>query len=153
MTGSATSITKSEPKTLSTFASLRFSGDQLEPPRLSDLLGALPTTAYRKGEVYKRFRGHEARGRTGLWLLSSKGQVDSLDLNDHLEYLLDAVLPDPSEERLRQIQLLMHDFGLEADASCFWHGEHGAKPPVVRDDIRARLARIPAEIETDFDTD
>ena len=41
----------------------------------------------------------------------------------------------------------------EADVPCFWHGEPGARPPVIREDIRERHARIPAEIELDFDTD
>jgi hypothetical protein len=112
-----------------------------------------PTTAYRKGEIYKRFRGHEARGRTGLWLLSSKGRIDSLDLNDHLDYLLGIVFSDASEKRLQQLQVLLRECRLEADAPCFWYGERGAQPPVIRDDVRVRLARIPAEIEPDFDTD
>jgi hypothetical protein len=29
----------------------------------------------------------------------------------------------------------------------------GARPPVIRKDIRERLARIPVEIELDFDAD
>jgi hypothetical protein len=61
--GSAMSVTKSEPKA---FASLRFKGDRLEPERVSEILHAIPTTAYHKGEVYKRSRGHEACGRTAI---------------------------------------------------------------------------------------
>src|SRR3954454_180929 len=153
MSGSETSTTKSEPKTLGTYAGLRFSGDRLQPSRVSDILNATPTTAYRKGEVYKRFREHEARGRTGLWLISSKSRVHSSDLNDHLDYLLEIVCPDCSDNRLAALRDLMRDDGLEADVPCFWHGEAGARPPIIRDDIRERFARIPATIETDFDTD
>jgi len=47
----------------------------------------------------------------------------------------------------------MRDAELEADVSCFWHGERGAKPPMIADDIRGAFARIGAQIETDFDTD
>lgn len=125
----------------------------MDPLRVSDVLSATPTTAYRKGEVYKRFREHEARGRTGLWLISSKGRVNSPDLNDHLDYLLEIVFPDCSEKRIAALRGLMRDDGLEADVPCFWHGERGARLPIIREDIRDRLARIPAEIELDFDTD
>jgi hypothetical protein len=153
MPGSATSTTRSKPGTLLTYASLRFTGDALEPNWISDLLGTEPKTAYRKGEVYKVSRGHEVRGRTGLWRLSSKGAVDSADLNEHLAYLLAILFPANSEELVDRLRALMHDKGIEADVSCFWYGEHGAQPPVVPEDFRASFARLPATIETDFDTD
>ena len=153
MSRSATSTKKSDPGTLQTYASLRFSGDKLEPQRLTDTLNARPEVAYRKGEIFKVSRGHEVRGRTGLWAISSKGIVVSRDLNEHLDYLLEILFPEGSDAKLDQLHKLMRDGSLEADIPCFWHGEHGAKPPVIRKDIRARLARIPAEIWADFDTD
>ena len=93
------------------------------------------------------------RGRTGLWLLSSDGRLASQDLNDHLEYLIELVFPMATSGACSAYRILMRDHGLEADVPCFWHGERGARPPVIREDIRDRLARIPAEIELDFDTD
>ncbi len=153
MPQSAISTTKSEPSTLVTFASLRLSGDRLKPNRITTVLNIAPTVAYRKGEIYKRSRGHEVRGRTGLWLLSSEGRTCSSDLNEHIEYLLNTIFPDGADAKLEALREVMREDGLEVDIGCFWHGEHGARPPVIRDDIRARLARIPAEIESDFDTD
>ena len=153
MNGSATCVTKSEKSLPIAFASLRLSGDRLEPPRITDALRTAPTVAYRKGEVYKRSRGREARGRTGVWLLSSEDHVQSSDLNDHLEFLLGVIFAETDEERLSRVQNAIRDYGLEADVACFWHGERGARPPVIREDIRERLARIPAELELDFDTD
>jgi hypothetical protein len=147
------STTKSEPGALGVFASLRFIGDQLQPGRLSDILDTSPTIAYRRGEMFKKVRGHEVRGRTGLWLLSSKGRVDSTDLNDHLDYLLSFLFPDHASDRLHSLRELMREDGIEADVGCFWYGKYGAPPPVIRDDIRESFARLPAEIETDFDTD
>ena len=152
--GSATFSKKTENGTLVAHASLRFSGDKLEPERLTEILCCTPRTAYRKGEVYKRFRGHEARGRTGLWLVSSEDQVDSLDLNDHLEYLLAIIFPNSGgEDRLAPLHRLMQEQELEADIPCFWHGKPGAAKPTIRADILKRFARLPAEIEPDFDTD
>jgi len=58
-----------------------------------------------------------------------------------------------SGERLRRLHSLMRDQDIRADVSCFWYGEPGARPPVIRQDIRERLALLPAPIELDFDTD
>ena len=151
--GSATLSKKAESVTLITFASLRFGGDRLEPERVTDILCSSPDTAYRKGEVYKRVREHEVRGKTGLWLVSSEHRVDSLDLNDHLEYLLAIVFPNSGEDRLARLHELMREQEIEADVPCFWHGRHGSAAPRVRPDIVRRFALLPAEIEPDFDAD
>jgi hypothetical protein len=148
MAGSETFETRSEAS--KTFASLRFKGDRLEPRRVTEILHADPTTAYRKGEVYKRSRGHEVRGRTGLWLLSSKGRVESSDLNDHLNYLLTILFPNSSDDRVEQLRELLRDGHIEADVSCFWFGKPGSFSPTIPEDIRAALERLPARIERDF---
>jgi Domain of unknown function (DUF4279) len=153
MSGSATSPTKSKTGTVIALASLIFAGDRLDPDRITALLGVQPTTAYRKGGVYRRSRGHEARGRTGLWLLSSKMHVLSADLSDHLAYLAGVFNPDNGRDLIGPIRAVMREAGLEAEISCFWHGEHGAEPPVIPESIRAAFARLGATIETDFDTD
>lgn len=146
-------MTKSEPAILSAFASLRFMGDRLDPDRVTTILGAAPTTAYRKGEIFKRSRGHEMRGRTGLWLVSSERRVASLELDHHLRYLLAIVFPEDSNKRLQALRDLMRDEQLTADVLCFWYGESGARLPTIAEELRSAFARLPAEIETDFHTD
>src|SRR5262249_16921752 len=95
----------------------------------------------------------EARGRTGLWLLSSESHVESPNLNDHLAYLLDAVFPPDDSNRLEHLRAMIDKDELEVDVSCFWYGEHGAEPPAIPDQVRSAYARIGATIEADFDTD
>jgi hypothetical protein len=153
MPGSATSTTKSKSGTLLASASLIFAGDRLEPDRITELMGVQPTTAYHKGEVYRRSRGHEVRGRTGLWLVSSKRRVPGGELSDHLAYLSGFLKPEEGNDPIDAIRKMMCEFGLEAEVSCFWYGEHGAEPPVIPEDVRAAFAQIGATIETDFDTD
>lgn len=152
MSGSATSTTKSETRTLQAFAGLRFMGDRLDPDKLTAILGVAPTTAYRKGEVYKRSRGHEVRGRTGLWLLSSKGLAPVSNLNSHLRYLLTFIFPGGCHDKLGMLRELMRDEQLKADVGCFWYGKSGAAFPVIPDELRLAFARLPAKIETDFYT-
>lgn len=139
---------------LRTFASLRFRGDRLEPGRVTEILRVTPTLAYRKGEIYKQSGNREARGRTNLWLLSSKRQVDSQDLIDHLDYLLSFLYPSQSDEtRVEQLNNLIRDGHIEADVGCFWYGAGGAQPPVIPDRMRIALERLPARLELDFNTD
>lgn len=51
-------------------ATLRICGDDLNPPEMSDLLGATPTLALAKGE--NRKPGSVATAQTGQWHLSAK---------------------------------------------------------------------------------
>jgi hypothetical protein len=128
-------------------------GDRLEPDRISAVFGAVPTLAYRKGAIFKRSRGHEVRGRTGLWLLSSRRQLASTELDEHLGYLLEFLFPGGSVKLIEPLRSLMRELELEADVSCFWYGKHGAKPPEVPEEIRAAFGQIEAAIELDFATD
>ena len=153
MSSSAISTTKSKSRTLVANAGLNFAGDRLQPDRISALLGTEPTIAYRKGEIYKRSRGQEVRGRTGLWRLTTRGRLASAELNEHLAYLLEILFPAGSAKFIEPLRALMREFDLEADIDCFWYGEHGATPPEVPEEIRAAFAQIGATIETDFDTD
>jgi hypothetical protein len=43
--------------------------------------------------------------------------------------------------------------GLKAHVSCFWHGKAGAHAPKITAFAIDAFRRLPAEIETDFDTD
>jgi hypothetical protein len=153
MSSSVISTTKSKAGTLVTNAGLNFAGDRLEPNRITALLGTEPTVAYRKGEIYKRSRGREARGRTGLWRLTTKRRLDSAELNEHLAYLLEVLFPAGSTKFVEPLRALMREFDLEVDIDCFWHGEHGATPPEIPEAARAAFAQIGATIETNFSTD
>ncbi|HEU0156919.1 MAG TPA: DUF4279 domain-containing protein, partial [Stellaceae bacterium] len=116
-------------------------------------LGVPPTLSYRKGEVFKRSGGHDARGRTGVWVLSSDKYEPRPDLDRHLRYLLALLSPEGADGRLGKLHDLMREQQLEADVICFWHGKRGVPRPAIPNDIRATLALLPASIETDFDTD
>src|SRR5579884_2737351 len=140
-------MTKDDIDTAKTFASLRFVGERLDPDRVTAILGTAPTTAYRKGEVYKESRGREARGRTGVWLLSSKGAVNSSDLKDHLEYLRQVLYPADSHERVERLKALLCEMRAEADIGCFWHGHPPA--PSIPTEFKNAFAELPATIEVD----
>jgi hypothetical protein len=152
MSGLATSTTKSKPTTLMAYASFRVMGDRLEPKDITAALDITPTLAYRKGEVFKRARGHEVRGRTGLWLLSSELRIQSNELGDHFGFL-QQVLEAEGGKPIERLRTVIQRDGLKTDVTCFWYGERGATPPEILEATRAAFAQIGATIETDFDTD
>ena len=140
-------------ETLSTFATLNFAGDALEPEKVTEILGIEPTTGYRKGEVYRRSHGREAHGRTGLWHLSTRRLIESTDLADHLRYIVSVLCPPGGPDHIAALRYLIQQYGLEADVSCFWYGRAGSQPPTVPGFAKQTFDRLGATIETDFDTD
>ena len=98
-------------------------------------------------------RGHEVRGRTGVWYLSTRCCVRSNELADHFRYLIAVVCPEGRDDHIAALRDLMARDGLEADVSCFWYGSAGARSPQIPAFARDVFARLPATIETDFDTD
>ena|SRR5712691_3539160 len=136
-----------------TFATLRFSGDRLDPDRITAILGVQPTKGYRKGERYLAGpRAGYVTGRTGVWVLATESVVDSAELDRHLEHLVDLIFRGPArEERLEQLHELMSRDEVKADVSCFWRGDPGTGPPLVPEDVISRFHELPAEIETDFE--
>jgi hypothetical protein len=137
-------------KAVKTFASLRFMGDRLDPERVTEILHVSPTMAYRRGQIYKQSGHHQARGRTGLWLLSSEGHVQSADLTDHLAYLLKVI--HGSREAVSRLRSLMQAGDVEADVACFWSGGVGTTPPAIPPHLRKGFDEIsaPVELETPY---
>jgi hypothetical protein len=152
---SATSSTKAEPLGPGrVFASLGFVGARLQPQHVTDILGISPTKSWRKGELFRPGpRSPEIVARIGTWWLSTEGLVAGQDLDAHLTFLAQLVLPEGNSDRLVRLQELMRDESAVARISCFWHGEAGARPPAIPSFTIAAFKRLPAEIETDFDTD
>lgn len=136
-----------------TYATLRFTGDELDPSHISAILPVKPKRAHRKGESY--FAGPRAgalTGQTGIWYFDTR-DVTSHDLADHLARIIDLLYPDGNVDRVTGLHDVLEREHAKARVSCFWHGAHGAQPPVISDKVRAALAHLPAEIDTDFDTD
>jgi hypothetical protein len=137
-----------------THATLRFSGDRINPSIFTDILKVRPDRGHRKGEVfYAGPRAGNLVGRTGIWWLSTQKHVDSDSLDDHLSYLVKLVSPTDQAERLARLREEIGREGAEVHVGCFWHGPPGAQAPTVSDNFRRMFARLSAQIETDFNTD
>jgi hypothetical protein len=137
-----------------TYATLRFAGDRLDPEHISAILPVKPKRAHRKGEVFPAGpRAGNLSGRTGIWYFDTR-EMRSHDLADHLRAIVTLLYPEPGNtDRVTRLREVMGREHAEAHVSCFWYGRQGARPPSVPEDIRAALARLPADIETDFATE
>jgi Domain of unknown function (DUF4279) len=147
----AMSMTNSESAS-QVFATLRFAGDALDPHEISRVVGQQPTRAYRRGQRYKPGpRSPEVTGKTGVWYFSTKRDVASKDLRDHLDALLSLVLPSADQEkRLRALHDIMERRNLQAHVTCFWRGPPGVDQPSIPVVVSQAFGRLPADIEADF---
>ena len=134
------------------FATLRFAGDALDPDEISRVVGQQPTRAHRRGQRYKPGpRSPEVTGKTGVWYFSTKRNVPSKDLRDHLDALVSLVLPAADEDkRLRELRDIMERRNLQAHVTCFWRGPLGVDQPSIPAVVTEALGRLPADIEADF---
>ena len=125
------------------------------PNEVTNILKILPTAAYAKGEHYSGGpRSPDLIGRTGVWYFSTRGVVAGNQLADHLAFLARVLLPGSGEAGpLPRLQQLLRRKSLNVSLSCFWHGPADARKPSIPRSVTDLLKLIPAEIETDFDTD
>lgn len=131
------------------FATFRVAGDNLDPNRLTELLGIEPSLAYSKGEKYSLGpRSGALKGRTGLWFLSTDDAVKTSRLSDHVQWLLGKITP-----KQRELSQFIYQNSLHAVMTCFWHGPSGTDAPFVSSEVRQMLEKIPAKLEEDFDSD
>jgi hypothetical protein len=73
-------------------AALRIFGDGLIPEAISARIGAMPTSAYRKGDVQQN-RGGELIRKTGMWLLEAS-RKEPEDLNAQVAEILSRLTQD-----------------------------------------------------------
>jgi hypothetical protein len=133
------------------YATLRFAGDELDPADISALLPVAPKRAHRKGEIFHAgLKAGNLTGRTGIWYFDTR-DLASRDLADHLRCIVKLLYPEPGNvDRVNKLRNVMGREHATAHVSCFWFGRRGAAPPAIPEDVRAALACLPAEIETDF---
>ena len=81
------------PSIAESVASLRISGDALNPESVTARIGAMPTTSYRKGDVEQVREGTQLVRRTGLWLLEAPARKPE-DLNSQVAEILARLTQD-----------------------------------------------------------
>lgn len=127
-----------------THAGLRIYHDQLDPDRVTGMLGIEPTRTQVKGQVEIRPSGREFTPPIGGWFLSTKGVVDSRDVRRHLDWILDRLVGrDEALQRLRAE-------GCRMDVFCYWLSAEGHGGPMLSPSIMRRLAELDLTIGFDI---
>ena len=126
-----------------TYAELRIYHDDLDPERITGLLGIQPSQTQVKGRAYTKPSGREFTPPIGGWFLSTEGLIASKDVRRHVDWILDRLTG--KEETLRRLQAE----GNSMDILCFWMSADGHGGPTLSPGIMRRLGEL--ELEIGFD--
>lgn len=128
-----------------TFVTFRLFKEDLNPDDVSRLLGLDASGVQRKGEPqYPKNPDSLLRFRSGGWLLSTKGHVESRDLRRHVEWLLGRLEPQ------REALLRLSREGCAMDLFCFWLSAGGQGGPELDAVLMGRLADLSLPIRFDI---
>lgn len=121
------------PTCAETHASLIVYSDELSAVNVTKILDLVPSRTLVPNERYPRQRH--------TWILSSRDHVESRDVREHVQWLLDRL------DAGRWAQLRQHP--CTTRLSIFWVSRHGHGGPIISVDHARRLGAY--EIETHFD--
>lgn len=141
---------------LKAFASLRFTGETLEPSLVGDILRTRPTLSYHKGEPFPVGESRRERiGRTGLWLLNTESRADPHDLSNHIALVVRTIFLDdagrPDLRKALDLRGLVIRQQIDMRVSLFWHGTSLEEEPAIGENFHTLIRLVGGRVETDFD--
>ena len=74
-------------KTMQISATLRVSGDQLDPDEVTSILRVAPHVARRRGDVRVSSSGKKIVSKFGLWTWKSENALEALTINERITQL------------------------------------------------------------------
>ena len=70
------------------------SATDLDPDEVTEMTGLTPDESAKRGDERRNYKGQLITPhKEGFWIISSQGKVESKDINDHFDFLLDILLP------------------------------------------------------------
>jgi hypothetical protein len=123
-------------------ASLVMRGKELDPEMINERLGVRAHRSFKRGD--KRQRGH-GEWPHGFWILESSGQVNSVDLVDHIRWLLEEI--KPFQESLVR---LLADGAIDVKISCFWILPSSNELFILEPELLAQIALLNIKFELDI---
>jgi hypothetical protein len=117
---------------------------ELTVAEVTSRLQIQPTETSTVGEEKTNKSGRTRIAKGSLWELSSEGQVRSLDVRRHLDWLLQIVAP--REVPLASIQEIS---GVRMAVNCAWYSRSGHGGPTLWPEQMAWLSRL--NLECTFD--
>jgi hypothetical protein len=127
---------------LASHATLRVFGANLDPAEVSAFVGLEPTHSHRAGDART---GGAAPNREGLWALSTKGLVESPDLDEHLRYLVGRV----SSVR-ESLEAVLRRANHRGDVFCYLLRETGHGGPTVAPEVMTGFGELGLSLGLDI---
>lgn len=123
------------------YASFVIRGKDLLPENVTEDFGITPTRSFARGDK----RNETKVWPHGYWELSSEDNVKSLDLVDHIKWLVYQLEPIQTK-----IARFLEEEGVRADISCFWMLENGHGVLVLDHHLMDRITALDLVFEFDI---
>lgn len=114
------------------------------PDTVTLLMQVKPTHINIEGDEVKNSRGLIRRIKSSSWILSSENMIQSKDLRDHIDWLVNEIFP--SRKSLKQVQAIE---GIKMTVKCVWFSLLGHSGPVLWPEQMRALADL--DLECSFD--
>jgi len=124
-------------------AVLRIYKDDLDPVAVTRLIGVLPEESFRKNQPVLTKAGVDTgrKYRIGGWLLSSEKAVSSDLLEEHVEWIVDQVLP-----KADAIRRLVNE-GAEVNIYCTMTSYEGGFGFTLPSNVLTKFAQLDADLD------
>jgi hypothetical protein len=124
------------------YVSFILKGKYLYPQVVTDLLGIEPSKSFARGDL----RSGNRKWPHGYWALESSKYVESIDITNHLAWLMNKL--EPVESKL--IKLLVENPSFVAKISCFWIMSSDHENFTLGEELLARVGRLKLNIDFDI---
>ncbi|MBT0721508.1 DUF4279 domain-containing protein [Rosenbergiella collisarenosi] len=126
------------------YASILIYPAAIHPDEITDYLKQQPTLSEVIGEEVTNSICRKRKVKYSIWKLCSEGFVKSRDLREHIDWLLDKMVP-----RNKELKKLQEVSGLSMYINCVWRGNRGYGGPVLWPAQMKRISYL--DIECAFD--
>lgn len=123
------------------YASLIFRGRDLNPLYISEYLEITPSISFKRGEKRNEIKDWPH----GYWELSSSDEINTGQLQPHLEWLMDKI--EPKKLIIKQ---LLTDETITSVISCFWILTGGHDALDLNPQLLIRISSLQIEIVVDI---
>ena len=127
-----------------TLAELIISGDALDLEGVTRSLGIVPSDQRKKGEQKVNSLGLVREAPYTMWILSSEGQVASLDLRRHLDFILLQL-----DGKAAELAAIREQSNAAAYVRCIWWARAQGGPMLSPKQMSA-LARFDLQVWFEF---
>lgn len=118
---------------------------EISPEQVTEHLSVVPTKWQIKGQNVTLPSGKISNAKLSFWFLESEAHVESKDLRDHINWLVEILRA--SRNGLKTLQSID---GIKMTVKCVWESAYGDSGPVLWPEQMRALAELNLECGFDF---